>query len=64
MKPIDAIISATANTADLLQISDQLGTISSGKKADIVAVIGDPLEDINLLQDIDFVMKSGVVYKL
>jgi imidazolonepropionase-like amidohydrolase len=64
MKPIDTIISATANTADLLQISDQLGTISSGKKADIVAVIGDPLEDINLLQDIDFVMKSGVVYKL
>ena len=63
MKPIDAIISATANTADLLQISDQLGTISSGKKADIVAVMGDPLDDISLMQDVGFVMKDGVVYK-
>lgn len=63
MSPIDAIISATANTADLLQISEELGTITPNKKADIVAVMGNPLDDVTLLQNVDFVMKGGVVYK-
>ena len=63
MSPIDAILSATKNTADLLRISDQLGTISAGKKADIVAVMGDPLADITLLESVGFVMKDGTVYK-
>ena len=63
MSEMDAIRSATLNTAKLLNIDEQLGTISSGKLADMVAVKGDPLSDISLLEDIDFVMKDGVVYK-
>ncbi|WP_395338795.1 amidohydrolase family protein [Ningiella sp. W23] len=63
MSEMDAIISATYNTAKLLKIEDTLGTLQSGKIADIVAVKGDPLEDIRLLQNIDFVMKNGEVYK-
>ena len=63
MAPIDAIISATRNAADLLNVSEELGTISAGKKADIVAVKGDALADISLLQSVNFVMKDGSVYK-
>ena len=63
MSPIDAILSATVNTADLLRISDEAGTIESGKWADIVAVDDNPLKDISILQNITFVMKNGVVYK-
>jgi imidazolonepropionase-like amidohydrolase len=63
MDPIDAIVSATRNAADLLKVSEELGTITSGKKADIVAVKGDVLNDITLLQNIDFVMKDGSVFK-
>lgn len=63
MKPIEAIRSATVSAADLLNISDQLGTIEPGKIADIVAVKGDPLKNIKEMEDIDFVMKDGKVYK-
>ena len=63
MKPIEAIRSATQSAADLLQISDTVGTIEVGKLADLVAVKGDPLKQISLLQDVNFVMKDGVVYK-
>lgn len=63
MQPIEAIRSATQNAADLLNVSDQLGTIEVGKLADLVAVKGDPLAEISLLQDVNFVMKDGVVYK-
>jgi imidazolonepropionase-like amidohydrolase len=63
MRPIDAILSATANAADLLNITDELGSITAGKKADIVAVTGDPLDNISLMQNVDFVMKDGTVYK-
>lgn len=63
MSEMDAILSATLNTAKLLNISDQVGTITAGKFADMVAVSGNPLDDIKLLQNIDFVMKDGVVYK-
>ncbi|MDM7861994.1 amidohydrolase family protein [Alteromonas sp. ASW11-36] len=63
MAPIDAIISATKNAADLLNVSDELGTVSVGKKADIVAVEGDPLSDISLLENVQFVMKDGQVFK-
>ncbi len=63
MPPIEAILSATKHTADLLNISDTLGTISVGKLADIIAVKGDPIADIRLLEHIEFVMKDGVVVK-
>lgn len=63
MSPMDAIRSATLNTAKLLKIEDTLGTVENGKLADLVAVKGNPLEDITLLQNIQFVMKDGVVYK-
>ncbi|MDF1696667.1 MAG: amidohydrolase family protein [Saprospiraceae bacterium] len=63
MPEMEAICSATSNAADLLNISDILGSISKGKLADIVAVKGNPLTDITLLQNIDFVMKNGAVEK-
>lgn len=63
MPEMEAICSATANAADLLNISDILGSISNGKYADIIAVKGDPLKDITVLEKIDFVMKNGKVEK-
>ncbi|MEW5248187.1 metal-dependent hydrolase family protein [Microbulbifer sp. 2201CG32-9] len=63
MTPADAIRSATWNAAQLLQAEDELGSISAGKHADIVAVAGNPLEDINQLQQVRFVMKGGEIYK-
>lgn len=63
MSPMDAIRSATLNTAKLLKIEQEVGTIEAGKLADLVAVSGDPLEDITLLQSIEFVMKNGHIYK-
>jgi len=63
MKPADALLSATVNSANLLGISDILGTLEEGKLADIVAVQGNPLEDISLMESVSFVMKDGVVYK-
>jgi imidazolonepropionase-like amidohydrolase len=63
MQPIEAIRSATQSAADLLNVSDSLGTIEVGKLADLVAVKGNPLEQISLLQNISFVMKDGLVYK-
>jgi len=63
MTPAQALRSATANAAELLNMQDQVGTIEPGKYADIVAVSGDPLADVNVLQNVNFVMKGGVVYK-
>lgn len=63
MSEMDAIRSATYNTAKLLKIDKQLGTIEVGKLADLVAVEGDPLENISLLENIGFVMKNGQVFK-
>ncbi|WP_205479315.1 metal-dependent hydrolase family protein [Sphingomonas arenae] len=64
MQPMAAIKTATVNAADLLGRSDQIGTIEAGKDADIVAVDGDPLANIQLLESVGFVMKSGRVAKL
>ncbi len=64
MPEIEAIQAATINAADLLNIKDILGSISAGKHADIVAVKGDPLKDISLLEKINFVMKNGVIEKM
>ncbi len=63
MPPIEAIRSATLTPARLLEREDDLGAIESGKLADIVAVDGDPLQDVTVLQSVAFVMKDGVVYK-
>jgi imidazolonepropionase-like amidohydrolase len=63
MTPLAAIQSATLNAADLMNWTDKTGSIDPGKWADIIAVEGNPLENIKLLQDVKFVMKSGVVYK-
>ena len=64
MKPMDAIKSATINAADLLGEKDKLGSIETGKLADIVAVDGDPLKDSTIFGKVVFVMKDGVVYKM
>jgi len=63
MTPEQAIQSATSLTADLLGWEDRVGAIEEGLYADIIAVHGDPLDDISELEDVDFVMKGGVVYK-
>ena len=63
MTPAQAIQSATLVSAELLGWEDRVGQIAPGMYADIVAVDGNPLEDISELEDVDFVMKGGVVYK-
>ncbi|HEU4776112.1 MAG TPA: amidohydrolase family protein [Telluria sp.] len=63
MPALEAIRAATLSAASLLDQSGNLGAIEPGFAADIVAVSGDPLRDITLLQHIEFVMKDGVVYK-
>jgi imidazolonepropionase-like amidohydrolase len=63
MTPMQAIQAATSNAADLLGHSDLIGSIKPGKSADMVAVSGDPLKDIKLLENVEFVMKEGKVYK-
>jgi len=61
--PMEAIRMATLHAADLLNETKSLGSISPGKYADLVAVQGNPIENIALLEKVDFVMKGGVVYK-
>ena len=63
MPEMEAIQSATREASKLLRINTTLGTIEQGKLADLIAVEGNPLEDISLLKNIAFVMKDGTVYK-
>ena len=63
MSPLQGIQTGTINAADLMGWTDRTGTIEPGKWADIIAVEGDPLKDVKVLQHVNFVMKSGVVYK-
>jgi len=63
MSPLAALQSGTINAADLLGWSDKVGALEAGKFADVIAVEGDPLKDVTLLQHVPFVMKGGVVYK-
>ncbi len=63
MTPMQAIQAATSNAADLLGHANELGSIKVGKYADLIAVSGDPLKDISLLERVEFVMKEGKVYK-
>ena len=63
MTPIQAVRSATIVSAELLRASDDLGSVEPRKFADLVAVAGDPLEDVSVLEDVTFVMKGGDVLK-
>ena len=62
MPAMEAIQSATVTTAELLK-NDKIGVIAEDKLADIIAVEGNPIEDITLLQNVSFVMKDGKIYK-
>jgi imidazolonepropionase-like amidohydrolase len=63
MTPLAAIQTGTLNAADLMGWTDKIGSLDPGKWADIIAVQGDPLADVRILQHVPFVMKSGVIYK-
>jgi imidazolonepropionase-like amidohydrolase len=63
LSPVQSLQAGTINAADLMGWSDKIGEISPDHFADIVAVNGDPLSDIKVLQHVNFVMKGGVVYK-
>jgi imidazolonepropionase-like amidohydrolase len=63
MKPIDAIQAATLNAADLLGQPDKLGALEPGHFADLIAVSGDPLTDVKVLESVPFVMKGGAVVR-
>ncbi|MBZ5579940.1 MAG: amidohydrolase family protein [Acidobacteriia bacterium] len=63
MRPIDALKTATSSDAELLGLADRVGTLEPGKLADIVAVPGDPTQDIRQTQKVQFVMKEGKIYR-
>src|SRR5947209_19751247 len=63
MPPLEAIRAATLNAAELMNWQDRVGAIEAGKYADFIAVEGDPLSDIAVLRQVEFVMKGGTVVK-
>jgi imidazolonepropionase-like amidohydrolase len=63
MAPMDAIQSATSRAAEMLDMKGDIGVVAPGAFADIVAVSGDPLKDVGILEHVRFVMKDGVVFK-
>jgi imidazolonepropionase-like amidohydrolase len=63
MTPLQAVRAATSSAAELLGMQNDVGSITPGKYADLVALKGDPLANVTLLQEIDFVMKGGEVHK-
>lgn len=63
MTPLAALQTGTLNAADLMGWTDKIGSLEVGKWADMIAVNGDPLKDVRILQHVPFVMKAGVVYK-
>ena len=63
MKPIEAIRAATINAADLLGWADKVGALEAGHYADLIAVEGDPLSDVRVLEKVKFVMKGGAVIR-
>ncbi|HXY00678.1 MAG TPA: amidohydrolase family protein [Candidatus Limnocylindrales bacterium] len=63
MTPMQAIQAATSSAADLLGRSNEIGSIKPGKYADLIAVPGDPLQDVSLLENVQYVMKEGRIYK-
>ena len=63
MPPVEALKAATVNAADLLGLRQEIGTIEPGKSADIIAVSGDPLQDVTVLKKVEFVMARGEVVR-
>ena len=63
MTPMQAIVAGTSGGATLLGLESEIGTIAAGKQADLVAVRGNPLDNIQILESVQFVMKGGVVFK-
>jgi imidazolonepropionase-like amidohydrolase len=63
MSPLAALQTATINAADLMGWKDRTGALEAGKWADLIAVQGDPLADVRILQHVPFVMKAGAVAK-
>jgi imidazolonepropionase-like amidohydrolase len=63
MTPAQALHTITIRGAELMQMQNDIGTVEPGKYADIIAVQGNPLQDIAVMQKIAFVMKGGVVFK-
>ena len=63
MSPLQTIQAATVNASDLLGWADRVGTIEPGKFADLIAVQGDPLTNVRVLENVQFVMKGGEVFK-
>ncbi len=63
MTPTEAITAATVTASEHVGLAELIGTIETGKAADIIAVDADPLTDVSQLRDVDFVMKSGVIHK-
>jgi imidazolonepropionase-like amidohydrolase len=63
MPPMDAIQSATSRAATMLEMDGKIGVVAPGAFADIIAVGGDPLHDIKALENVQFVMKDGKVFK-
>ena len=63
MSPADAIKSATSRAAEMLDMEGQIGVIAPGAYADVIAVNGDPVRDIKVLENVQFVMKDGNVFK-
>src|SRR5437016_3555942 len=63
MTPMQSILAGTRVAAELLDMSDRIGTVEAGKLADLVAVPGDPLQDITVMEKVSFVMKDGAIVK-
>ena len=63
MTPMEAMRAATIEGAKLLKQTDNLGSLRPGRYADIIAIRGNPIEDITLMEHVSFVMKGGIVYK-
>ncbi|MGA2204330.1 MAG: amidohydrolase family protein [Terriglobales bacterium] len=61
--PMDALVSVTSLTAESMGLQDQIGSITTGLQADIIAIEGDPLKEITAVRNVVFVMKGGIVYK-
>ena len=63
MSPLDALKSATASDAELLGVAQKLGTLEKGKLADVIAMPGDPAQDITVTERVSFVMKEGKIIR-